>query len=423
MLVKVAAGRVDGSPMDVGNLASEPAELTLRPARVEHLLGDRVSADEITRLLRSIGFGVRPGHGEGLLVRSPSWRNDVGVESDLVEEVARLRGYDVLSDEVAPFRPSTVPDDPLFIVGNRVRDDLVAAGLVETRPMPFVRGTDETHVRVRNPLAEDEPHLRVSLLETLARRAEYNLGRMEGNIRIFEVGSAFQPRRQQLPHEEMRAGALIMGDRRPPHFTEPRPPRIDAWDAKALAERMAGIALRGEQWSLRPGTGDELWIITTESGREAGRVRRVPLDAPVWAAEAFGIEVSLGRVPNEVVAEVGAHAPDLAAPRRAAAPAIAYQPLPATPAAQFDLALLLPPGLGVAEVEGVLRSSAGELLERLTLFDEYRGNELPEGYRSVAWTLTFRDPARTLREREIEGRRAKILKSLESELGVRPRTG
>jgi phenylalanyl-tRNA synthetase beta chain len=85
------------------------------------------------------------------------------------------------------------------------------------------------------------------------------------------------------------------------------------------------------------------------------------------------------------------------------------------------VALLVPADRTAAEVERVIRSSAGELLESLLVFDEFRGGDLPEGYRSVGWRLTFRDPVRTLRDKEVEGRRNKILQTLERELGIRPR--
>src|SRR5690606_11934538 len=98
-----------------------------------------------------------------------------------------------------------------------------------------------------------------------------------------------------------------------------------------------------------------------------------------------------------------------------------YRSLPVTPAAEFDLALIIPDGMLAAQVEAVLRETGGDLLERITLFDEFRGSGLPEGTRSLAWRLTFRHPERTLREKEIEGRRAQLLKTLESRLGVRPR--
>jgi phenylalanyl-tRNA synthetase beta chain len=101
---------------------------------------------------------------------------------------------------------------------------------------------------------------------------------------------------------------------------------------------------------------------------------------------------------------------------------VQFKPLPSTPAAQIDLALLVPESLQAAEVERVIRNNGGELLERLSLFDEFRGQGLPAGTRSLAWRLTFRDATRTLRDKEIEGRTNKILRALEGELGVRQRT-
>jgi phenylalanyl-tRNA synthetase beta chain len=101
---------------------------------------------------------------------------------------------------------------------------------------------------------------------------------------------------------------------------------------------------------------------------------------------------------------------------------VAYRALPATPATEFDLALIVPDGRSAAEVEAVIRRDAGELLERLALFDEFRGAGVPVGARSLAWRLTFRHPERTLRDKEIDGRRQKLVRTLESELGVRTRS-
>ena len=422
LLLDVAGGRVDSAPVDVGAPPSDDREVTLRPARVTRLLGDNVAAEEIARLLRSVGFVVSPDGGGAMVVRSPSWRNDVSREHDLVEEIARLRGYDVLPDDVQPFRPSTVPDHPLHLLGRQVRDALVGDGLYEVRPMPFVRGVDDRHVRVQNPLADDEPHLRSSLLETLARRAEYNLSRMQGNVRIFEIGSVFERRGAGLPHEELRVGALVMGLRRPAHFTEPHPPQIDVWDARGLGERIGRLVSPDGRVTVQAGSGDVLWTIASGDGRALGRVQRISLDAPPWAAPVFGVEVLLGVMPNDFVASPGRHARRAGAERPSRGGAVPYRPLPTTPSTKFDLALLVPMEMRAEQVERVLRTSGGELLEHVALFDEYRGEGLPAGYRSIAWTLTFRDPSRTLRDKEIEGRRQKILKSLENELGVRPRT-
>lgn len=427
LIVRVAGGRVDGAPVRVGGPVAKPAVVSLRPARLERLLGDRVSPEEITQRLEAIGFTVTPDGNTTLTVRPPTWRHDISRDVDLVEEIARLRGYDVLSDEVKPFRPTTVPDHPLYSATGRVREVLVGLGLAETKPLPFVRGSDDTHVRVRNPLAEDEPHLRRSVLESLARRAEYNLSRKEGDVRLFEVGAAFAPQPGALPTEEWRVGAVIMGARRPPHFTEPEPPVFDHWDAKALGERIASAAFPHQPVALLPDPGgnDGQWVVAVgeePERRVVGRVGPLPLDRPPWAAPAYGVEVTLGPMPNARVAPEGQHAHGAGADRLGAPPAVRYRPLPVTPASAVDLALLLPDGLAAAEVERVLRTSAGPLLERLAILDEYRGEGVPAGHRSVLWRLTFRDPVRTLRDKEIEGRRQKILRSLENELGVRPRT-
>jgi phenylalanyl-tRNA synthetase beta chain len=99
-----------------------------------------------------------------------------------------------------------------------------------------------------------------------------------------------------------------------------------------------------------------------------------------------------------------------------------YRPLPVTPASELDIALLVPNDMPAARVERVIREGGGELLERVLLFDEYRGEGVPEGFRSLAWRLTFRHPERTLRDKEIAGRREKLLRTLEGELGVKQRT-
>lgn len=420
LIVTVAGGTVEAL-LDTVNSESSDVFVPLRPARVERLLGAPVPADEIERLLSAIGFIVETGKDQTFSVRVPSWRHDVSLEADLIEEIARLRGYDLLPDTLSPYRPGTVPDHPLHLAGRRVRDALVGAGLSEVRPMPFTKGNEtESFARVTNPLADDEPFLRRTLLDTLARRAEYNLNRQQGNVRLFEVGSAFAPVKGALPHEEVRVAAVIMGDRHPAHFTVPKPPKFDAWDAKALAEQIARAAFPQQAVSLLPSEQDSLWIVRVDDSA-VGIVAAVALDAPVWAAPAFGVEITLGVMDSAPAAAPRAHAHDTPA---ADAPRsfVQFVALPTTPAAEIDLALLVPNDLPAAEVERVIVAAGGELLERVVLFDEFRGAGVADGVRSLAWRLTFRHPERTLRDKEIDGRRSQLLKTLESQLGVVPRT-
>ncbi len=430
IITAVAGGSIDGAPADIGTDAPAAEPLTLRVPRVRQVIGAPVPAREIVRLLGAIGFTVVLSPGtemltgeEELLVTRPSWRGDVTAEIDLIEEVARLVGYDTFPSELRSVRPSTVPTPREWTLAAALREELIAAGLYEVRPMPFVRGSDDGagFVRVLNPLAENESYLRRDLLDTLARRAEYNLTRMQGDVRLFEIGNVFSPGQSMLPVEETRVGALVMGARRPAHFTESKPPVFDEWDAKALAEAVVHVALGDAVVEFTSGTGfGAIWNISVD-GAVRGRVIRVALDAPVWAAPAFGVELTLGTVASAPVAAPGANAHAL--PERASARATTeYRPIATTPASEFDLALLVPEGIGAGTVEAVLRRGAGELLESLTLFDEYRGKGIAPGLRSLAWRLTLRHPERTLRDKEVEGRREKLLKILENELGIRQRT-
>ncbi len=432
LIAHLSGGHVDAL-IEVGRAPSARPAVTLRVARVERVLGAAVPRDECAALLAALGCTVAVD-GETLRVTPPSWRHDLLREVDLIEEIARLRGFDKLPDTLQGARLGTVPEHPMWTAYHRVRGALVAAGLHEVRPLPFTSGRGSgaetvTLVRVQNPLAEDEPFLRATVLDTLARRAEYNLNRMNGNVRLFEVGSVFSAQPGGVPTEEVHAALLVMGQRRPPHFTDPQPPAVDAWDAKALARTLAEAAFPGAAIQLEAGEGDVLWHVLAGTA-EVGTVRRVALDAPVWASPALGVELSLGVMPSAAVAPRGQHAHGARGRRSGLAPGVEavprapvrYRALPLTPAAEFDLALLVPETVPAAAVEQVLRAAGGELLERCVLFDEFRGAGVPEGMRSLAWRLTLRHPERTLRDKEIDGRRSQLLKSLENELGVRPRS-
>lgn len=418
-LITQVAGGVVQEVLLVGAPVAPRKAVILRPSRLARLLGVAVPQEQIVGILTALGCVVE-NEAENLRVNAPGWRHDLGMEVDLIEEVARLVGFDRLPDEVRPFRPGTAPDHPLHVASRRVRDLLVGMGMSETRPMPFTAHGDADTPRVLNPLAEDEPFLRSNILRTLAQRAEYNLSHKQGNLRLFEIGNVFFPRAARLPVEEVHVGALVMGARRPVHFTEPSPPAFDAWDAKDIALRLASSAFPGEVVRLGPMGGRLAWEIVVGERGVVGTVGEVELDRPVWASPAWGVELSLGVISSDDVAAAGKHS-HRAAERAMTSSPVRYQPLPSMPAAEFDLALLVPDAVNASRVEEVIRSAAGDLLEGVQLFDEYRGDGVADGVRSLAWRLTWRHPERTLRDKELEGRRAKLIGILEQELGVRPR--
>jgi phenylalanyl-tRNA synthetase beta chain len=420
LLIAVAGGAVEGTPIDLYPVPRHALAITLDSARTARLLGDPVAEPDIAKLLALVGFGVGKFENARASVTVPSWRPDVTQSVDLIEEIARLRGYDSFSSDLRPFRLGTVPDSPLAVLTRRVRNACVSAGLLEALSMPFVRGGGDSHVRLANPMAEDEGYLRRDLLETLARRAEYNLAQHHRDVRLFEIGSVFAPLPSGLPLEEMRVATIVMGHRHPPHWSDVDAPDVDAWDAKGLAE-LVGAAVGGAQVELRAATNaNALWEIAI-AGEARGTVRRLALDAPVWAPAAFGVEVTLAHVSSEPVAPPGQSKLQRGAIGAPPSP-FTFRPFPSTPSTFVDVALLVPNDLAASRVESVIREASGELLESLSLLSEYRGAGIAVGFRSVAWRLTFRHPERTLRDKEVAGRRDKVLRTLEGELGVRQRT-
>jgi len=398
LIVAVAGGSMRAAPLDLWPEPQQPRVVFLRPERVSHLLGVEIPRTETERLLGSVGFVPAP-KDQRLAVQIPGWRPDVTAEVDLIEEVARLRGYDSFPDDLRPYRPGTVPDAPEEIQSSRVRDVLVAAGMYEARVVSLGPADGPDAVPVENPLSSEEAWLRSRLLPGLLRRVEHNWAGSVRDIRLFEVGRVFKKTATPRPEEALAVAGVLTGAQRPPHWSEgAKVPDMDIWDLKYHFELALSAAAPGAR--LQPGPQGEGWDAVDAAGNQIGWGGRLDGDAPKWAGPVFGFEARM---------VVGV------------APAVTYRPLPVTPPVVLDLALTLPAGVTAAAVEAVVRRTAGPLLERLDVFDEYRGEGVKGGARSVAWHCAFRDPERTLRERDIEKLVTRALEALEGELGVRRR--
>ena len=420
LITAVAGGELREPPLDLWPQPVQEKTIFLRPEAVSRLLGIAVERAEIERLLSSVGFFVAP-KDDRLAVQVPGWRPDVTRDVDLVEEVARLRGYDAFPDELRPYRPGTVPDAPVERAKSRVREQLARAGFFEARTVPLGPADGPDAVALVNPISSEETHLRTRLLPGLVRRVEHNWANRNRDVRLFEIGTAFRWKAggttgeagtlkdsltvegKGLPDERTCVAAVLTGARHPPHWREgAKVPDMDLWDLKHHFELAVGLACPAARVQVAAGTTG--WEAVTTTGEAVGWAGALQADAPVWAAPLFGLEVDLA-------VGAGNQAP------------LAYRALLVHPPVERDVALLLPAGVTAAAVADVLRRGAGALLERVEVFDEYRGPGIPTGHRSVAWHCTFRDPARTLREQEVEQALERALRSLEDELGVRRRAG
>jgi phenylalanyl-tRNA synthetase beta chain len=367
----------------------------LRERRVVHLLGVEVPRAEIERVLTVLGCVVSP-KGDRLAVQVPTYRPDLTREVDLIEEVARIVGYERFPDEMRPQRLGVVPDAPAEQLASRLRRVFTSLGMHEAILSSLGPKHDERCVELANPLSQEEGYLRAALLPGLVRRAEHNWRMQEREIRLFEIGTVFFKSGDPLPTEELHVAAVLSGARRPPHWSEPAPPDVDRFDAKLLLEAAVTGARPG---ALVVAEGERL--VAKEAGdRQVGWAGELAADRPAWGAPLYGFELDV-----VVTAPVPAQ----------------FRPLPAWPSVEQDVALVLSETLAAAEVEASLRTGAGPLLESLWPFDEYRGAPLQPGTRSVAWRLVFRAADRTLRDSDVEPAVTRALAEVERRHGVRRR--
>ncbi|HEU5217978.1 MAG TPA: phenylalanine--tRNA ligase subunit beta, partial [Gemmatimonadales bacterium] len=400
VLLATAGGRLDGASVDCWPEPAGPPRIFLRTTRVAQVLGVELPVHVIEQSLVAIGATLVAKPAEHrLAVEVPGWRPDIREEIDLIEEIARIYGFGAFPDQLRPFRVGNQVDAPIHVVSGQLRQALAAEGLLETMLLPLGPATGESEVPVLNPLSAEHGFLRARLTPGLIRQVEANWANQVRDVRLFEIGTVFAPGNPgDRPAEATHAAVVLTGAREPAHWTDGgRAADCDRWDLKGLFERAVSLAIPGASVQVE-GNG---WVAHDPAGREVGRAGPLAADAPPWAAPLFGLEVEVDPAPRAV--------------RR-------FRPLPTTPAATRDLALLVPEPVPIESVLKAIREFAGGLLERVDVTDEYRGPELPGGRRSVTVHLVFRGRERTLRDDDVEPVVQRILSKLGQSLDVTLRT-
>ena len=398
LVLATGGGELAEAPLDLWPEPSHPPRIFLRPARVTQVLGVEVAWNAIEQYLVAVGATAvsKPDDGR-IAVDVPGWRPDLVREIDLIEEIARLHGYDAFPSDLRPFRMGALPEAPEEVAAAAVRRGMVEQGLYEVSRLPLGPADGDQSIRLRNPLSAEDAWLRRRLLPGLVRLVEGNWANHVEDVRLFEIGTAFAAGRPgKRPREERRLAAVLTGRREPRHWTGSGEGRFDLWDLKGRFEAAVALAIPGAVVQVERNA----WVARDAEGRIVGEAGPLAADAPPWAAPLFGFELVLDP-----------------SPRRPPQ----FTPLPATPASDRVLALLLPEGVTAGSVEGVLRRAGGALLERVAVESDYRGAELPAGVRSVAFRLVFRAPDRTLRDVEVDQAETRLLAALAEELGVRRR--
>lgn len=406
----VAPGYLDEYPQP------RPAvQLTVTADAVRGAIGADIPTAEMVRILEALYFKVAEQDGT-LTVDVPAFRRDVTLFADIVEEVARLYGYNRIPSLLPYGRTKSGRLSRLQACAETVRDTLSEAGLAETISFSFMTPQDLQKLQfapehtvyhavpVRNPITEEMPQMRTTLLPGLLAVLQTNLAKKNEQVAIYEYGAVFLPDElplQDLPREAQRVSGLLYGDRGSTRWPATARP-VDFYDLKGILETVV------EKLGIREYT----WQRTDEQPYHPGKAAALTVNKQEVvtcgelhpaAQEAYELPgaVYLFTLDMELLAEL-------------ADTTVVYEPLPKFPAVERDLAILVPTDVEHETLVYNIRRQGGDLLQAVELFDLYAGDQVPDGFVSMAFALRFSAPDRTLTDADVDQRIQKIMHRLQS---------
>ncbi len=412
---EIVSGRIDEYPSPY-----VPREIRLTPRKLSLYLKLDLPDREVEDFLKRVGVKVKQAV-EGFLCEPPSFRHDLTIEEDLIEEVARLYGYDRLPSTIPRAEIAGRPPSQRERYLLRVRNLMTALGLYEAINYSFISprfadllGLSEDDPRRRtvalaNPLSEEQSVMRTMLLPGLLETARINLFREQPNVRLFEIGRVFLPREgESLPEERHHLAGLLTGLIEPLSCHSPGR-KADFFDLKGILE--AFFAHVGLEVDFSPGAREpflrqavsvRLMLAGQDlgfAGEIAPEVRdRLDVEQPIFVFEIdFDLLIALAKEEKT------------------------FQALPKFPATTRDLALVLKDEIPAAEVLSVVKQAKVPYLEEVTLIDVYRGKGIPEGEKSLTLRFVYRAQDRTLTDEEVNEIQASVAERLFKHFGARPR--
>ena len=397
LIAELGGGAAATTAIDSVATPYETRTIQLRPARAAQLLGTPVSGEESLRILKSLGCRIVEHSDAQITAEAPSWRPDLQREVDLIEEVARVRGYDEIPTAVPRVHPSETGTPGLLKTVDALRDAAVTAGLYEAINYGFVSTDDLRKARVStdavplaNPLSEERAVMRTSLLPGLTAAAARAQRHGATEARLFEIARTFEPSDELLPREQTTLAIALAGQRQ---GWIGGAESFDIYDGKGVIQAILG-GVFGRVPDLSPGELPEFMhpkrsaVVNLES-RPVGFVGEIHPDV--------GDDLELiGRV---VYAELDVTT--LYALGEELGPTQA-RGLPKFPAVTRDIAMLVREEFTAGEIAEALSEASNALAESVALFDLYRGGQIPEGHRSLAFRVTYRDPEATLTDKRVD---------------------
>lgn len=419
LIVELAGGEIAQGAIDTYPVPIPPRRLSVSVSRATQVLGLELGASEVGTVLRSIGLDCEESQGDQLAVTVPNFRPDLEREIDLIEEVARLIGYDRIPVTM-PTSVLTCQRQPKHLsLSARLRNCMVASGFSELVNYSFISpslydrlGLDEQdsrrkNVRLLNPLSEEQSVMRSTLVPSLLETASRNLAYRSEHLALFELRPVFQPvAGAELPVESLRLAALLCGRREPEGWAQQNA-TVDFYDIKGCVEAvLAELRITGVTWTVQQSEN------FYHPGKSCAVMHGKHLLGTLGelhpaTARAFDIQQPAYLCDLDVEALFAARG-DL--PR--------FQALSRFPDVQRDSAFLVDEAISAGQIFAVLDQVRIKDLEDYVLFDVYRGEGVPAGKKSMAIRARYRALDRTLTDELIQNLHGKLIKALEKQLNI-----
>lgn len=420
LIAELAGGEVVGGPVEVVKKGAEPHVLDLRHERVNEVLGTSITEDEMVAVLKRLGFEVSGFKVDGAhRITVPTRRPDMVREVDLIEEVARIYGYDKI--------PSTLPSGnyvqgqltPEQRLRRTAREVLINAGLNEVVTYSFTNvglleplglhteATLTNQVKLFNPMSEDRSALRTHLLPSLVEVVQYNRNRRTNDLALFEIGRVFSPEPgvDTPVTERVRIAGIMTG-----HY-----------GALGVGEKGRPVdffAVKGVVETLLDGIGitDVLFVRAAQAGLHPGRTAKI---VKRHEGELLELGVIGGLHPEaEEACDLSPtyyfelHMEALLTAKERSE--LVVPPLPKFPSIERDIALLVDIDTPAGDLLDTIRIAGGDLLVSVRIFDFYQGAQVPAGKKSLAYGLVYRSSERTLTDEEVTERHNRVLEALKA---------
>jgi phenylalanyl-tRNA synthetase beta chain len=428
VIQKLAGGRVLSGYIDVYPNPIERPSVSVRTSKVNSWLGTRIAEKEIPHYLERLGIRIEDQGGGTLEATPPSWRWDLEREEDMIEEVARIYGFQNIPVSTPAYR-----SDPDRSRRDRERTDRVtrlmnASGFTEVITMSFVSrrsalefaavGDEAQVLALLNPLSEDYSVMRTSLIPGLLSVMKRNVSFRSENLRLYEIGNTFSPiSDEDLPREDLKLAGLATGERYPDswHFQRGEvdirgaiesKPEIDFYDVKGAMENLCdGLGVTGVTYV----PSEERFLHRRKSSDLFVKGEKIGFMGELSPEKAREHDLTAKVQIFEILLE-----PLLILSRKQRL----FEPLPRYPYVERDLSLIVEEKVSGEQIKQLISRSGHDIIASVILFDLYRGESIPEGCQSMAFRIRYQSENRTLTDEEVQEIHSRVVETLTREVGA-----